>query len=214
MKWRIFLLITLATIATTMVASLALAQQGPPLQAQEHAKPKADLNLPEAPIATQNPKAEQRGPAKQELPKGIEDAAPVEDLTPSGEIAPAESKAAQHPPIPGSEQGKEHANLAPSGDNCTFEGGRTNCVTRERLPGVKVEPRQVGETTLEPCTQGRRSGFRTVTPIQNFQIVTFQVTKTEYAGRSGHVKNSTTTTETEETAVGNLRLDKGQCITT
>jgi len=47
MKWRIFMLITLATMAATMVASPALAQQEPPLQAQEHAKPKADLNLPE-----------------------------------------------------------------------------------------------------------------------------------------------------------------------
>src|SRR5919112_6887328 len=124
MKWRIFMLITLATIATTIVASPALAQQGPPLQAQEHAKPKADQKPAVVPISAEDlsptedtlasPKAERRGPANQELPKGIEDAAPVEDLIPSGEVAPAESKAAQHPPTPGSEQGLEHANLAPT----------------------------------------------------------------------------------------------------
>src|SRR5919112_466430 len=152
MKWRIFMLITLATIATMVVASPALAQQGPPLQAQEHAKPKADQKPAVVPISPEDlsptedtlasPKAEQRGLSKQELPKGIEDAAPVEDLAPSGEVAPAESKAAKHPPTPGSVQGQEHANLAPSGDNCTFEGGRTNCVTREEI-GRDTERRQI-----------------------------------------------------------------------
>ena len=110
MKWRIFMLITLATIAATMVASPALAQQGPPLRAQEaqeeHAKPKANQELPEeAPIAKENPKAEQRDPAKQEPPLEIEDAAPLKGPSHSGEVAPAGSKAAEHSPTPGSEQG-------------------------------------------------------------------------------------------------------------
>jgi hypothetical protein len=236
MKWRIFMLITLAAMAATMVASPALAQQEPPLQAQEHAKPKADLNLPEE---KNQPEEKSDGALKpgsesvrgqEESGKQVRDLNPSEDkaVGPTSEKLGATERALEqrnpnanlNAPSPTSEKpgpterAPEQANLAPTEgyDNCTFSGGRTTC-TKTVVLSDKTETRKT-EATVACTTPGRnpRPGTKTVTTSQDFRIVTTQTTTDEFAGRSGNQKSSTSSEPiTTETPIGNPKVTETGC---
>ena len=194
MKRRILMLLAVASVATAMVVSPVLAQQ--------------------------------------ELPRGIEDAAPVEDLSPSGDeaVKPVstqrgvsdqglaqrdENAGLNGTPLtsetPGpSERAPEQANLAPSGNNCTFEGGRTNCVTTTTTTTTTQE---TSETTSS-CTVGQgknaKAGTQTTTTTKTFDVITTTTTTDEFAGRSGNLKDTNTETKTE-TVLVNEETKTGPC---